>query len=258
MVVLARAPHSCRAGHTVRNDFRLPMSVVVRAYQEPAVVAAAIESWLANAVDVSDTTCREIARRYPVTVVMTDVPGKRDATPQEVDRGDRRSGRSGRLGHDLGPGRGGRGVQAVRRPSTFPNRWKIFFRQRLRWAGNTWRSDLRALSRRWVWRHLVFPGRHLPAGRGRAPSSCSPRLKRAAPRRSAVSQRDSTLPMGEPSALSLQVEDPPQTGRVQPAPDPGGISARMTRRVVRVAAAHLTGSQGRTRGPAVRGRPAGR
>jgi hyaluronan synthase len=37
--------------------------------------------------------------------------------------------------------------------STFPSRWRIFFRQRLRWARNTWRSDLRALSRRWVWRH---------------------------------------------------------------------------------------------------------
>jgi glycosyl transferase family 2 len=37
--------------------------------------------------------------------------------------------------------------------STFPDRWRVFFRQRLRWARNTWRSDLRALSKRWVWRH---------------------------------------------------------------------------------------------------------
>jgi len=37
--------------------------------------------------------------------------------------------------------------------STFPDRWRTFFRQRLRWARNTWRSDLRALSRPWVWRH---------------------------------------------------------------------------------------------------------
>ena len=37
--------------------------------------------------------------------------------------------------------------------STFPDHWRIFFRQRLRWARNTWRSDLRALSKRWVWRH---------------------------------------------------------------------------------------------------------
>jgi cellulose synthase/poly-beta-1,6-N-acetylglucosamine synthase-like glycosyltransferase len=37
--------------------------------------------------------------------------------------------------------------------STFPDTWRIFLRQRLRWARNTWRSDLRALSRPWVWRH---------------------------------------------------------------------------------------------------------
>jgi hyaluronan synthase len=37
--------------------------------------------------------------------------------------------------------------------STFPTTWKIFFKQRLRWARNTWRSDMRALGRRWVYRH---------------------------------------------------------------------------------------------------------
>ena len=37
--------------------------------------------------------------------------------------------------------------------STFPTTWKIFFKQRLRWARNTWRSDLRALGNRWVYRH---------------------------------------------------------------------------------------------------------
>jgi hypothetical protein len=37
--------------------------------------------------------------------------------------------------------------------STFPTGWRVFFRQRLRWARNTWRSDLRALSKPWVWRH---------------------------------------------------------------------------------------------------------
>jgi cellulose synthase/poly-beta-1,6-N-acetylglucosamine synthase-like glycosyltransferase len=37
--------------------------------------------------------------------------------------------------------------------SSFPDTAKVFFRQRLRWSRNTWRSDLRALSRRWVWRH---------------------------------------------------------------------------------------------------------
>ena len=71
----------------VRDRFRLPMSVVVPVYQEdPVVFAAAIESWLANRVlevilviDVSDAICREVASRYPVTVITTDVPGKRDA-----------------------------------------------------------------------------------------------------------------------------------------------------------------------------------
>jgi len=37
--------------------------------------------------------------------------------------------------------------------STFPRGMRTFFRQRMRWARNTWRSDLRALSRRWVWQH---------------------------------------------------------------------------------------------------------
>jgi hyaluronan synthase len=37
--------------------------------------------------------------------------------------------------------------------STFPGTLRIFVKQRLRWARNTWRSDLRALSHRWVWRH---------------------------------------------------------------------------------------------------------
>jgi hypothetical protein len=37
--------------------------------------------------------------------------------------------------------------------STFPDSPRVFQKQRLRWARNTWRSDLRALSRRWVWSH---------------------------------------------------------------------------------------------------------
>jgi hyaluronan synthase len=37
--------------------------------------------------------------------------------------------------------------------STFPSDARTFFRQRLRWARNTWRSDLRALGRGWVFRH---------------------------------------------------------------------------------------------------------
>jgi cellulose synthase/poly-beta-1,6-N-acetylglucosamine synthase-like glycosyltransferase len=36
--------------------------------------------------------------------------------------------------------------------SQFPADARTFFKQRLRWARNTWRSDLRSLSSRWVWR----------------------------------------------------------------------------------------------------------
>jgi cellulose synthase/poly-beta-1,6-N-acetylglucosamine synthase-like glycosyltransferase len=37
--------------------------------------------------------------------------------------------------------------------STFAGDGRTFFNQRLRWARNTWRSDLRALSHCWVYRH---------------------------------------------------------------------------------------------------------
>jgi cellulose synthase/poly-beta-1,6-N-acetylglucosamine synthase-like glycosyltransferase len=37
--------------------------------------------------------------------------------------------------------------------SQFPRDAKTFFRQRLRWSRNTWRSDLRSLSSKWAWRH---------------------------------------------------------------------------------------------------------
>jgi len=37
--------------------------------------------------------------------------------------------------------------------STFPAERRQFFRQKLRWARNTWRSDLRALGAGWVFRH---------------------------------------------------------------------------------------------------------
>ncbi len=247
------------------NNYRLPMSIVVPTYQEdPEIFAAAIESWLANdveevilVIDSSDTTCQEIARRYPVTVVITDVPGKRDALrkgwraartelvalvdsdtiwapdvatevakpfadPRIGGVGTRQSvyGSTGFLARItdmfldhryfdenasqsvLGQAvscLSGRtavyrrellldiedefmdekfwGVQALSGDdkrlttlilerghltymqrtaevwSTFPDKWRIFFKQRLRWARNTWRSDLRALSKPWVWRH---------------------------------------------------------------------------------------------------------
>jgi cellulose synthase/poly-beta-1,6-N-acetylglucosamine synthase-like glycosyltransferase len=71
----------------VRNDHSASMSVVVPVYQEdPRIFELAIASWLQNAVDEvilvideSDTLCQQVAARYPVTVIVTDVPGKRDA-----------------------------------------------------------------------------------------------------------------------------------------------------------------------------------
>jgi cellulose synthase/poly-beta-1,6-N-acetylglucosamine synthase-like glycosyltransferase len=247
------------------NNFRQPVSIVVPVYQEdPIVFRAAIESWLANRVaevilviDASDARCQEIASHYPVTVLVTDVPGKRDAlrkgwnaasTPivalvdsdtiwapdvaAEVCKpfadpriggvGTRQSvyGTKGFLARitdmfldhryfDENASQSflGRAVSCLsgrtavyRRDllmqieqefmhetfwgvpclsgddkrlttlilehgyltymqrtaevwSTFPNTWRIFFKQRLRWARNTWRSDLRALSRPWVYRH---------------------------------------------------------------------------------------------------------
>jgi cellulose synthase/poly-beta-1,6-N-acetylglucosamine synthase-like glycosyltransferase len=253
----------------IGNGFSLPLSVVVPVYQEdPKLFAVAIESWLANRVeqivlviDVTDTACTDVASRYPVTVLITDVPGKRDAlrrgwnacstdlvalvdsdavwapdvaeqvcqpfadariggvgTRQNVYRADGISsgfltrindmfldhryfdeaacqsylGRavsclSGRtavyrrellrqIEHDFMhekfwgvPCLSGddkrltmlilqRGYltymqRSARVWSTFPNSWKPFVRQRLRWARNTWRSDIRALSRPWVYSH---------------------------------------------------------------------------------------------------------
>ena len=70
------------------NDHRQPLTVVVPVYQEdPAVFADALRSWVANDVDeiicvIDETDARlaAIARRFPnVRVIVTDVPGKRDA-----------------------------------------------------------------------------------------------------------------------------------------------------------------------------------
>ncbi|MFF4402768.1 glycosyltransferase [Streptomyces sp. NPDC001480] len=250
---------------SVANDYSLPLSIVVPVYQEdPEIFAHAIESWLANQVDevvlvidVTDKACQEIAARYPVTVVITDVPGKRDAlrkgwevcstdlvalvdsdtvwaddVAQEVCKpfADPKIGGVGTRQNVYNP-KGflqrvndmfldyryfdenaaqtvmGRAVsclsgrtavyrrellleisedfmeetfmgvpcmsgddkrlttlilerghlaymqRSARVWSTFPGTLRIFVKQRLRWARNTWRSDLRALSRRWVWRH---------------------------------------------------------------------------------------------------------
>ncbi|MEH0576253.1 MULTISPECIES: glycosyltransferase [Streptomyces] len=250
---------------SVTNDHSLPLSIVVPVYQEdPEIFAHAIESWLANGVDevvlvidVTDQACQEIAARYPVTVVITDVPGKRDAlrkgweecstdlvalvdsdtiwaddVAQEVCKpfADPRIGGVGTRQNVYNP-KGflqrvndmfldyryfdenaaqtvmGRAVsclsgrtavyrrellleisddfmaetfwgvpcmsgddkrlttlilerghltymqRSARVWSTFPGTLRIFLKQRLRWARNTWRSDVRALSSRWVWRH---------------------------------------------------------------------------------------------------------
>jgi cellulose synthase/poly-beta-1,6-N-acetylglucosamine synthase-like glycosyltransferase len=249
----------------VEGAHRLSMAIVVPVYQEdPDVLATAIESWLANdldqyilVIDASDATCLEIARSYPVQVVVTNVPGKRDALRKgwraartelvalvdsdtiwasdvavEVSKpfadprvggvGTRQSvyGATGFLARitdmfldhryfdeNASQSRLGQAVSCLsgrtavyRREllleverefmtetfwgvpslsgddkrlttlimerghltymqrsaqvwSIFPTTWRVFFRQRLRWARNTWRSDLRALSRGWVWRH---------------------------------------------------------------------------------------------------------
>jgi hyaluronan synthase len=249
----------------IQNDFRLPLSVVVPVYQEdPNVFAAAIKSWVANRVDqiilvidAADTACQQVARSYPVQVIITDVPGKRDALrrgwraartelvalvdsdtiwapdvaaevckpfadPRIGGVGTRQSvyGTSGFLSRitdmfldhryfdeNASQSLLGQAVSclsgrtAVYRHrvlleieqefmnetfwgvpclsgddkrlttltlehgyltymqrtaevwSTFPDKWRIFFKQRIRWARNTWRSDLRALSKPWVWRH---------------------------------------------------------------------------------------------------------
>jgi cellulose synthase/poly-beta-1,6-N-acetylglucosamine synthase-like glycosyltransferase len=249
----------------VSSGSRLPITVVVPVYQEdPVVFSTAIESWLDNyvtevilVIDASDTMCREVADRYPVTVIVTDVPGKRDALRRgwsrastelvalvdsdtiwasdvaaEVSKpfadprvggvGTRQSvyGSTGFLARitdmfldhryfdeNASQSYLGRAVSCLsgrtavyRRAllgdiesafmcetfwnvqslsgddkrlttlilergyltymqrtaqvwSTFPTTWKGFFRQRLRWARNTWRSDLRALSHRWVYQH---------------------------------------------------------------------------------------------------------
>ncbi|MER5944823.1 glycosyltransferase [Streptomyces sp. NPDC001904] len=248
-----------------RGEYRATLGVVVPVYQEdPEILRLAIESWLANEVDevvlvidVTDDVCRRVAEGYPVTVLVTDVPGKRDALRRgweacrselvalvdsdtiwaddvaaEVRRpfADPRVGGVGTRQNVYNP-RGflqrvndmfldyryfdenaaqtvlGRAVsclsgrtavyrralllevsddfmsetflgvpcmsgddkrlttlvlerghrtymqRSARVWSTFPGALRVFCKQRLRWARNTWRSDLRALSRRWVWRH---------------------------------------------------------------------------------------------------------
>jgi len=71
----------------VVNDYREPMTVVTPVYQEePELFRAAVVSWLANdieevicVIDYTDKRSIEIARELGTTVIVTDVPGKRDA-----------------------------------------------------------------------------------------------------------------------------------------------------------------------------------
>jgi cellulose synthase/poly-beta-1,6-N-acetylglucosamine synthase-like glycosyltransferase len=82
----------------VQNSFTASTTIVTPVYNEdPDLFMAALDSWLVNkpdriiaVVDVSDARCAEIARDYarkgaPVQVIMTDVPGKRDALARGVD-----------------------------------------------------------------------------------------------------------------------------------------------------------------------------
>lgn len=262
--LLKRLPASMY--HSVHNNHREAVTVVVPVYREdPEIFALAIDSWLANdvdevilVIDSSDSICQDVASRYPVTVAVTDVPGKRDAlrkgwelattplvalvdsdtiwannvateiakpfadpvvggvsTRQNVYNphgflervndmyldyryfdenaaqtvmGRALSCISGRtavyrravlqdisaefmsetfLGVTCMSGddkcltrltlrRGHRTVlqRSARVWSTFPGTPRIFFKQRLRWARNTWRSDIAALFlERWAWRH---------------------------------------------------------------------------------------------------------
>lgn len=252
----------------IEDGYLLSLSVVVPVYQEdPETLATAIESWLANRVDeivlvidVTDHACIQVGRQYPVSIIVTDVPGKRDAlrrgwnacTTELVALVDSDTIWAYNVADEVckpfaDPRIGGVGTrQSVYRPrgflsrindmfldhryfdenacqtflgravsclsgrtavyrrallreveqdftnemfwgvpclsgddkrlttlilqrgyftymqrtarvwSTFPNTWKKFVQQRARWARNTWRSDLRALSKGWVWRRHPF------------------------------------------------------------------------------------------------------
>jgi cellulose synthase/poly-beta-1,6-N-acetylglucosamine synthase-like glycosyltransferase len=249
----------------IENGHREPLSIVVPVYQEdPETFRRAIESWIKNdvveiicVIDETDRTSHEVAADYPITVITTGVPGKRDAlrvgweaastplvalvdsdtiwAPDVAEKvcmpfADRRVGGvatrqnvadprtpwqhlndmyldyryfdelasqtvmgraisciSGRTGvyrrelllqhahefmHEtfLGvPCMSGDDKRlttlilecgyltvlqrSARVWSTFPPGMRAFLRQRLRWSRNTWRSDLRALSRPWIGRH---------------------------------------------------------------------------------------------------------
>ena len=78
----------------IDNDFDCTATIVTPVYNEdPALFRRALDSWIANrpdriiaVVDVTDTTCMEIARSYDeVDVIPIDIPGKRPALAAGVD-----------------------------------------------------------------------------------------------------------------------------------------------------------------------------
>jgi hyaluronan synthase len=78
----------------IRNDYNTSATIVTPVYKEdPVLFRSAIDSWIANkpdriiaVIDVTDTTCIEIAKTYPeVEVMLIDIPGKRPALAMGVD-----------------------------------------------------------------------------------------------------------------------------------------------------------------------------
>lgn len=74
------------------GSFSTTSTVITPVYNEdPEVFEAAVLSWLRNkptriiaVIDVSDVACKAVAERYPIDVVMTDIPGKRPALAQGI------------------------------------------------------------------------------------------------------------------------------------------------------------------------------
>lgn len=78
----------------IHNSYNCTATIVTPVYNEdPVLFRKAIESWIANkpdqiiaVVDVTDTTCMQIAAEYPqVQVIPIDIPGKRPALAAGVD-----------------------------------------------------------------------------------------------------------------------------------------------------------------------------
>jgi hyaluronan synthase len=81
----------------IENDYDCTATIVTPVYNEdPVLFRRAIESWIANkpnriiaVIDVTDTTCMEIAGEYAeVEVIPIDIPGKRPALAAGVDATD--------------------------------------------------------------------------------------------------------------------------------------------------------------------------